>query len=206
MPSVLISNTRTNVNQYWVNIADKWSKLDCMQVYWNKESPLTLKEENRGCPVAPRGSNFCRCHIRLGFPYLQLKSAGRDKKCCSPTNLNECYRWNSHPMRAMIKHARFVRRRSWIRVYFSLHYLFYFTIYDYTSHHGSYFFIAFQRLSHNLEWIIPSQQTHDVYSTSLQRRCNVMSWRCIDVETTLYKRHWLAGLRLKRTYKNSYIF
>ena len=48
----------------------------------------------------------------------------------------------------------------------------------------------------------PSQRAHDVYTTSSQRRCNVMtlhrrwddvvsstSWRCIDVKATLYRRY-----------------
>ena len=58
-----------------------------------------------------------------------------------------------------------------------------------------------------------TQQTHDVYTTSSQRRCNVKtsrhmtsiqrrlnvdatSRRCIDVETTLYRRHVSAGYSL----------
>ena len=55
---------------------------------------------------------------------------------------------------------------------------------------------------------VHSQRAHDVNTTSPQRRCNVMtlhrrwgdvvltstSWRCIDVEPTLYKRHVPAGL------------
>ena len=50
-----------------------------------------------------------------------------------------------------------------------------------------------------------TQRAHDVNITSPQRRCNVMtlhrrwdnviftSWRCIDVEATLYLRHMPAG-------------
>ena len=36
------------------------------------------------------------------------------------------------------------------------------------------------------------------HMTSIQRRLNVdaMSWRCIDVETTLYRRHVFAGTQL----------
>ena len=52
-----------------------------------------------------------------------------------------------------------------------------------------------------------TKRAHDVYTTSSQRRCNVMhmtfiqhrlnvdatSWRCIDVEATLYRRHVPVG-------------
>ena len=49
-----------------------------------------------------------------------------------------------------------------------------------------------------------TRQAHDVNITSPQRRCNVMTlhrrwgddiftWRCIDVEATLYLRHVPAG-------------
>ena len=45
-----------------------------------------------------------------------------------------------------------------------------------------------------------TQRAHDVNTTSPQRRCDVVftSWRCIDVEATLYLRHDIASTLRRR--------
>ena len=45
---------------------------------------------------------------------------------------------------------------------------------------------------YSLQLHVWSRQAHDVNTTSPQRRAT--SWRCIDVEPTLYKRHVSAGI------------